>query len=93
MNWLIGARAYSSLHCSTALARLDALGLSQQALEGDTPAVEGAEVFRASIQQKQRFTSSADSRTAHFPKGGDIFLGVYAVASSFLATFLASFDC
>lgn len=93
MNWLIGARAYSSLHCSTALALLDALHLSQQALEGDTPAVESAEVSRASIQQKQRFTSSTDSRTAHFPKGGVIFLDVYAIVSSFLATFLASFAC
>lgn len=75
------------------LALLDPLHLSQQALEGATPVVEGAEVSRARIQWKQRFTSSADTRTAHFPKDGDIFIGVHGIVSSFLAKFLSSFDC
>lgn len=92
MTWLIGAHGCGLVHCSTELALLDPLGLSQQALEGATPAVEGAEVSRASIQRKQRFTSCADTRTAHFPKDSDIFLGVYAIVRSFLAKFLASFD-
>lgn len=93
INWLIGACACSLVHCSTGFAFLDPLGLSQKALEGTTPVVEGAEFSRASIQWKQRFTSSAVNRTAHFPKGGDIILGVYAIVSSFLAKSLASFDC
>ena len=92
MTWLIGAHACSSVHCSTVLALLDPLALSQRALEGATPAVEGAGVSRARIQWKQRFTSSADTRTACFPKDGDIFLGVQARVSSFLANFFSSFD-
>lgn len=83
MSWLIDAHACSSVHCSTVLPLLDTLGLLQQDLELAAPAVEGTEVSRARIQWKQRFTSSAETRTAHFPKDGHICLGLHVRVSDF----------